>query len=106
VAKRGESMPISRAKARPEQVESAQSTCELGGLFPVMQVQQPDALHGVKDGKDLEKVEDTRQNHEVVRAPHFKEMWPAIEIRPTEFKVAGRPALFQSVRMGGVEHSV
>jgi hypothetical protein len=44
-----------------------------------------DALHGVKDGKDLEKVEDTRQNHEVVRAPHFKEMWPAIEIRPTEF---------------------
>ena len=45
-------MPISRAKARPEQVESAQSTCELGGLFPVMQVQQPDALHGVKDGKD------------------------------------------------------
>jgi hypothetical protein len=22
---------------------------------------------------------------QVVRAPHFKEMWPAIEIRPTEF---------------------
>jgi hypothetical protein len=68
-------MPISRAKARPEQVESAQSTCELGGLFPgVHRVNIEVESDGGRKGGEVPPRETKRWKARECGAPHCQQV--------------------------------